>query len=78
MRGTFLHVALKHGSVFENQDIEDGLAGAVKGSMESDVTTGLFPAAVLVINVAMYPRDQQVQAGPDGAAREGGGATNYN
>lgn len=52
---TFLHVALKHRSVSENQYIEDGLAGAIKGSMEIDVTTRLFAAAVLTVNVTMYP-----------------------
>lgn len=52
---TFLHVALQHLSVSENQYIEDGLAGAIKGSMEIDVTTSLFAAAVLTVNVIMYP-----------------------
>lgn len=66
---TFLHVALQHCSVSENQHIEDGLAGAIKGPVEIEVTAGLFAAAVLAVNVAMEPGDQQVQAGPDGAAR---------
>lgn len=52
---TFLHMALQHRSVSENQHIEDGLAGAIKGSMEIDVTTSLFATAVLAVNVAMYP-----------------------
>lgn len=68
---TFLHMALQYRSVSENQYIEDGLAGAIKGSMEIDVTTSLFATAVLAVNVAMYPWNQQVQAGPDSAAREG-------
>lgn len=68
---TFLHMALQHRSVSENQDIEDGLAGAIKGSMEIDVTTSLFATADLAVNVAVYPWNQQVQAGPDSATRRG-------
>lgn len=67
---TFLHVALQHRFVSENQHIEDGLTGAIKGSVEIDVTASLFAAAVLAVDVAVYPWDQQVQAGPDGAARD--------
>lgn len=52
---TFLHVALQHRSMSENQHIEDGLTGAIKGSVEIDITTSLFAAAVLAVNVAMYP-----------------------
>lgn len=52
---TFLNVALQHRSVSENQHIEDGLTGAIKGSVEIDVTTSMFAAAVLAVNVAMYP-----------------------
>lgn len=52
---TFLHLALQHRSVSENQHIEDRLAGAVKGPVEIDVAVSLFAAVVLAVNVAMYP-----------------------
>lgn len=52
---TFCHVGLQHRSMSENQHIEDGLTGAIKGSVEIDVTTSLFAAAVLAVNVAMHP-----------------------
>lgn len=63
-------MAVQHRPVSENQHIEERLTGAVKGPVETDVTASLFAAAVLAVDVAVYPRDQQVQAGPDGAARE--------
>lgn len=55
MRSTFLHLALQHRSVSENQHVEDSLTGAIKGSVEIDVTTSLFATAVLAVNVAMHP-----------------------
>lgn len=55
MRSTFLHLTLQHRSVSENQHVENSLTGAVKGSVEIDVTTGLFAAAVLAVDVAVYP-----------------------
>lgn len=70
---TFLHVALQHGSVSEDQRVEDSLAGSIEGPVQADVTAGLSAAAVLAINVAMDPGEQQVQAGPHSAAGEGGG-----
>lgn len=69
---TFLHVALQHGSVSEDERVEDGLAGGVEGPVQADVTAGLSAAAVLAVNVAMDPGEQQVQTGPDGAAGRGG------
>lgn len=68
---TFLHVALQHGSVSEDECIEDGLACGVKGPVQADVTAGLSAAAVLAVNVAMDPGEQQVQTGSYSAA--GGG-----
>ncbi len=65
---TFLHVALQHGSVSEDERVEDGLAGGVEGPVQADVTAGLSAAAVLAVNVAMDPGDQQVQTGPHSAA----------
>lgn len=55
VRSTFLHLALQHRSVSENQHVEDSLTGAVKGSVEIDVATGLFAAAVLAVDVAVDP-----------------------
>lgn len=55
VRSTFLHLALQHRSVSENQHVEDSLTGAVKGSVEIDVTTGLSAAAVLAVDVAVDP-----------------------
>lgn len=67
MTRTFLHVALQHGSVSEDERVEDGLASGVKGPMQADVTAGLSAAVVLAINVAMDPGQQQVQTGSYGA-----------
>lgn len=68
---TFLHVALQHGSVSEDKCVEDGLAGSIEGPMQADVTASLSVTAVLAVNVAMDPGDQQVQASLHSAA--GGG-----
>lgn len=68
---TFLHVTLQHGSVSEDECVEDGLAGGVEGPVQADVTAGRPVAAVLGVDVAMDPGDEQVQRGPHGAA--GGG-----
>lgn len=68
---TFLHVALQHGSVSEDDSVEDGLAGGVEWPVQADVTAGLSAAVVLAVDVAMDPCDQQVQTGSHGAA--GGG-----
>lgn len=70
---TFLHVALQHGSVSEDERVEDSLAGSVEGPVQADVTAGLSVTAVLAVNVAMDPGEQQVQAGLHSAA--GGGTT---
>ena len=56
----------------KDERVEDGLAGCVEGPVQADVTVGLFAAAVLTVNVAMDPREQQVQTSPYGAAGEGG------
>lgn len=69
---TFLHVALQHGSVPEDDGVEDGLAGRVEGPVQADVTAGLFAAAVLAVDVAMDPGEQQVQTGPHSAVGGGG------
>lgn len=69
---TFLHVALQHGSVSEDERVEDGLAGGVEGPVQADVTAGLSAAAVLAVDIAMDPGEQQVQTGPDSAAGSGG------
>lgn len=73
MPRTFLHVALQHGPVSEDECVEDGLAGGVEGPVQADVTAGLSAAAVLAVNVAMDPGDQQIQTCPHSAA--GGGTT---
>lgn len=74
---TFLHVALQHGSVSEDERVEDGLAGGVEGPVQADVTAGLSAAAVLAVNVTMDPGEQQVQTGPDSAAGSGGQWTGH-
>lgn len=73
MSCTFLQVALQHGSVPEDECVEDGLAGRVEWPMQADVTAGLSAAAILAVNVAMDPGEQQVQTGPHSAV--GGGMT---
>lgn len=67
MTCTFLHVALQHGSVSEDERVEDGLAGGVKGPVQADVTARLSAAGVLAVDVAMDPGHQQVQTGSYGA-----------
>lgn len=52
---TFLHVAPQDGSMSEDECVEDGLAGGVEGSVQADVTVGLFAAVVLAVDVAMDP-----------------------
>lgn len=66
---TFLHVAVQHGSVSEDERVEDSLAGRVEGPVQTDVDIGLFAAAILAVDVAMDPGDQQVQTGSYSAAR---------
>lgn len=70
---TFLHVALQHGCMPEDECVEDGLACGVEGPMQGDVTAGLSATAVLAVNVAMDPSEQQVQTSPHSAAGRGGG-----
>lgn len=70
---TFLHVAVQHGSVSEDERVEDGLAGRVEGPVQADVDVGLFAAAILAVDVAMDPGDQQVQTGSYSAAGTGRG-----
>lgn len=55
----------------EDERVEDGLAGCVEGPVQTDVDVGLFAAAVLAVDVAMDPGDQQVQTGSYSAARAG-------
>lgn len=71
---TFLHVALQHASVSEDERVEDGLAGGVEGPVQVDVTAGLSVAAVLAVNVVVDPGKQQVQTGSHSAGE--GGALN--
>ncbi len=52
----------------EDECVEDGLAGGVEGPVQVDVTAGLSAAAVLAVDVAMDPGEQQVQTGPHSAA----------
>lgn len=56
----------------EDERVEDGLAGRVKGAVQTDVHVGLLAAAVLAVDVAVDPGEQQVQTGshgPGGAVR---------
>lgn len=69
---TFLHVALQHGPVSEDKRVEDGLAGRVEGSVQADVHAGLLAAAVLAVDVAVDPGEQQVQAGSHSPGGAGG------
>lgn len=66
---TFLHVALQHHSVSEDQCVEDSLAGSIERPMQGNVTAGLPAAAVLAVNVTMDPGDEQIQTGSNGAVR---------
>lgn len=73
---TFLHVALQHRSVSEDQCVEDGLAGRIERPVQGNVTAGLSATVVLAINVTMDPGDEQVQTGSNGAVR--GETMDYN
>lgn len=64
---TFLQVALQHGSVSEDECVENGLAGSVEGPVQADITAGLFTTAVLVVDIVMDPGKQQVQTSPHSA-----------
>lgn len=67
---TFFHVCCQHGFVSEYEGVEDSLTCSVEGSVQTNVTVSLFATAVLTVDVAVDPMEEQVQTGPHSA--EGG------